>query len=99
MSHPVGRVRTYVLVFATLLALTAVTTAVAFRDLGPGNNLAALGIAFLKAALVALYFMHARNSPRMTRLVIAAALMWLLILVGLTLGDYATRGWIGVPGK
>jgi cytochrome c oxidase subunit 4 len=99
MSHQVVPVRTYVMIFAALLALTATTTLVAFRDLGPLNDLAALGIAVVKAALVVLYFMHARGSPRMTKLVIAAALAWLLMLFALTLGDYLSRGWLGVPGR
>ena len=99
MSHQVVPVRTYVMIFAVLLALTATTTLVAFRDLGPLNNLAALGIAVIKATLVVLYFMHARGSTRMTKLVIAAALAWLLMLFVLTLGDYFTRGWLGVPGR
>ena len=99
MSHQVVPVRTYVMIFAALLALTATTTLVAFRDLGPLNNLAALGIAGIKATLVVLYFMHARGSPRMTKLVIGAALAWLLMLFVLTLGDYLSRGWLGVPGR
>lgn len=99
MSQQVVPVRTYVLIFAALLVMTATTTAVAFRDLGPLNDLAALGIAIIKAALVVLYFMHARGSPRMTKLVMAAALLWLVLLFALTLGDYLSRGWLGVPGR
>jgi cytochrome c oxidase subunit 4 len=99
MTHPVVPVRTYVAIFATLLLLTAATTAIAFRDLGPLNNLAALGIAVVKATLVVLYFMHAKGSPRLTKLVIAAALVWLVLLIALTLGDYLSRGWLGVPGR
>jgi cytochrome c oxidase subunit 4 len=99
MPHQVVPVRTYVAIFAALLALTAITTAVAFRDLEPLHNLMALGIAAIKAALVVLYFMHAKGSPRMTKLVIAAALAWLVLLFALTLGDYLSRDWLGVPGK
>ena len=99
MTHPVVPVRTYVAIFAALLLLTAATTAIAFRDLGPLNNLAALGIAVVKATLVVLYFMHAKGSPRLTKLVIAAALVWLVLLFALTLGDYLSRGWLGVPGR
>ena len=47
-------VRYYVGVFVTLLVLTATTTAVAFVDLGAGNTIVALAIAFVKATLVAL---------------------------------------------
>ena len=99
MAPTIVPVRTYVLIFAALLLLTAATTAIAFRDLGPLNNLAALGIAVVKATLVVLYFMHAKGSPRLTKLVIAAALVWLVLLIALTLGDYLSRGWLGVPGR
>jgi len=27
-----------------------------------------------------------------------AALVWLLILLGITLSDYLSRGWLGFPG-
>ena len=93
---PVG---VYLAVFAALLALTAATTAAASHDLGPLNNVVALGIATLKATLVVLFFMHARYGTRLTPLVIAAGLFWLVILIALSLTDYLTRGWLGVPGR
>jgi cytochrome c oxidase subunit IV len=89
----------YLAVFTALMALTAVTTAAAFHDLGPLNNVVALGIATLKAALVVLFFMHVRYGTRLTPLVIAAGLFWMVILIALSLTDYLTRGWLGVPGR
>jgi cytochrome c oxidase subunit 4 len=53
----------------------------------------ALGIAAVKATLVALFFMHVRYSPRLIGLTVAAGLFWLSILFGLTMNDYLTRGW------
>jgi cytochrome c oxidase subunit 4 len=51
----------------TGVLLTALTTAIAFVDLGGGwNNVAALTIAIVKALLVILYFMHLRASDRFT---------------------------------
>ena len=91
--------RIYLFVFFSLLVLTGTTVAVAFVDLGPLNNLVAMGIAVLKATLVILFFMHVRYSTRLTPLVIASGLLGLIIMVGLTLADYATRGWLGVAGK
>jgi cytochrome c oxidase subunit 4 len=91
--------RIYLFVFFSLLILTGTTVAVAFVDLGPLNNLVAMGIAVLKATLVILFFMHVRYSTRLTPLVIASGLLGLVIMVGLTLADYATRGWLGVAGK
>ena len=89
----------YLAVFAALMVLTAVTTTAAFHDLGPLNNVVALGIATLKAALVVLFFMHVRYGTRLTPLVITAGLFWLAILIALSLTDYLTRGWLGVPGR
>jgi cytochrome c oxidase subunit 4 len=87
-------VKTYVAVFLALLALTALTTAVAFVDLGGGwNNVVALTIAVVKALLVILYFMHVRTSDRFTWVLAGAGFFWLLILLGGTLDDLLTRSW------
>ena len=91
--------RVYVLIFLGLLALTATTIYVAFIDLGPLNNVVALSIAVVKTLLVILYFMHVRHSTRLTGLVIASGFFWLLLLIGITMADYVSRGWMGVPGK
>jgi cytochrome c oxidase subunit 4 len=99
MSEHIDTVRTYALVFAALIALTVGTTAVAFVDLGDFSVVVALVIAVCKMLLVALFFMHVRHSTRLTRLVVAGGLLWLMILLGLTLGDVLTRGWVGVPGR
>jgi len=76
-----------------------VDTAVAFVDLGPFSVVAALAIATCKMLLVALFFMHVRHSTRLTRLVMAGGLLWLAILIFLTLGDFMTRGVVGIPGR
>ncbi len=86
--------KSYFAVFATLMVLTAVTTAVAFSNLGPWNTVVALGIAFTKATLVALIFMHVKYSPRLTQVVIGGGLFWLAILIALTLSDFLSRGWL-----
>ncbi len=84
-------VRIYVIIFVTLVVLTGVTTAVAFVDLGPMNVVAMLLIAFLKATLVVLYFMHVRFTGRLTQIAAASGFAWLVILIGLTLSDVLTR--------
>jgi cytochrome c oxidase subunit 4 len=86
-------------IWIALLLLTAATTAVAFVELGPFNIVAAVGIAFTKATLVVLYFMHVRWAARLIPLAAGAGLLWLFLLVGGTLGDYFSRGSLGVPGK
>ncbi len=97
MSEAPVPVRTYLTIFACLLALTALTTGVAFIDLGPLNTVAALTIAVVKMLLVILFFMNLRHSPRFTKIAVAAGVFWLLLLIGLTLSDYLTRHWTPGP--
>lgn len=98
MSEHVVSPKIYVAVFLALMVLTFVTVQVAKQDLGGLNAVVALTIAVIKASLVVLYFMHARYSPRLTWLVIASGFAWLAILIGVTLSDYMSRGWLGNPG-
>lgn len=86
-------IRTLLVVFVLLLLLLALTVAVARLDLGRGNLLAATAIASLKALLIVLYFMHVRYSEHLTWIIAGGACLWLVIMIGLTLGDYLTRGW------
>ena len=98
-SEHIDSVKTYAAVLITLLALTVITTLVAFVDLGDFSVVVALAIAVTKMLLVALFFMHVRYSTKLTRLVIVGGLLWLAILLLLTLSDFYTRGWLGTPGK
>jgi cytochrome c oxidase subunit 4 len=90
-THP--SVKTFVVVWASLLALTALTVFAATLELGPFNAIVALGIATLKALLVLLFFMELRYSTALTKVAVVSALFFLMLLVGLTLSDYLTRGW------
>jgi cytochrome c oxidase subunit 4 len=63
------------------------------------NTIIALIIATIKATLVLLFFMHLKyESYKLSAVVFAAGLFWLLIFFGLSLVDYATRVRLGVPG-
>jgi|ERR1041385_960861 cytochrome c oxidase subunit 4 len=88
--------RVYYFIFAVLIVCTYLTWQVAYFDLGRLNTVAALSIAGLKATLVVWFFMHARSSPRLTWLIAFGGLLWLLILLALTAGDYLTRGVAGL---
>jgi cytochrome c oxidase subunit 4 len=90
-AHPT--VKTFVAVWATLLVLTALTVWVATLDLGPLNAIVALVIATIKALLVLLFFMELRYSTALTKVAVIAAVFFLMLLGGLTLSDYLTRGW------
>jgi cytochrome c oxidase subunit IV len=91
---PVG---VYLAIFGGLMVLTIITVAVAWIDLGFLNIAVALGVAVVKATFVVLYFMHLKYSSRLTWVVAAAGFFWLLILFGLTMADYGTRGWMTGP--
>jgi cytochrome c oxidase subunit 4 len=96
-EHTISK-NTYFAVFAALMVLTATTVIAARIDLGPMNTVVALVIAVCKASLVLLFFMHVRYSPRIIALLILSGLIWLGLLIGLTLTDYLSRGWVARPG-
>jgi cytochrome c oxidase subunit IV len=87
---PVG---TYVMVFVGLMIFTALTTGVAYIDLGKWNTVVALAIAVCKMLLVVLFFMHVKYIRSLSRIVIIAAFFWLAIMVALSLSDELTRKW------
>ncbi len=91
MGEHIASTKTYFLIFALLIGLTALTTGVAYVDLGPFNTVVALLIAIAKASLVGLFFMHLKWSSHLARLAAIAALFWLAILIALSLADYKTR--------
>jgi cytochrome c oxidase subunit IV len=94
-SEPIISVRTYVVIWVSLLILTLTTTGVAFIDLGgEWNTLTAIAIAVVKTVLVVVYFMHLRYSSRLTWVFAGAGFFWLLILITLTLSDVLTRQWL-----
>jgi cytochrome c oxidase subunit IV len=99
MTEHVASLKTYTLVFLSLLALTLATTVVATIDLGSFNVVMALFIAVVKMMLVALFFMHLRDSTILTKVVVGGGMLWLAILLVFSLADFSTRGWLPVPGK
>ena len=99
MQEHIASVKTYAIVFVLLLVLTAATTLVATIDLGAFNVVMALLIAVVKMMLVALFFMHLRQSTILTKVVVGGGMLWLGILLVLSFSDFATRGWLPVPGK
>jgi cytochrome c oxidase subunit 4 len=83
----------YFLTCGALLALLALTWGIAYVDLGSFNLIVAVTIAFSKAIVIALFFMHIKGSNRLLHLAAIAGVMWLMILITLSLSDYFTRGW------
>ncbi len=84
--------KVYLRVWIALLLLLLLTWRLANVDLGPFNNVAALAISIAKMLLVVLFFMHGKYEKSITWIFICAGLIWFLIMVDLTLSDYASRG-------
>lgn len=94
-------VRTYIIVFATLLVLTAVTVAVSYLHLSVGPAIAvALVVASFKASLVALFFMHLISERQVIIMILGLTITFavvLLLLPAVTNMDHITTpntpGW------
>jgi len=74
-------------VLVALLALTFATVAITWVDLGGLNLWLALGVAVLKASLVALFFMHLRWDKPFNAIVFIASLALVMLFVGIALMD------------
>jgi cytochrome c oxidase subunit 4 len=98
MTNHVVPLRVYITVFIALMVLLALTIGAAFLNLGPFGLPLALTIAALKALLIVLYFMHLRYSDHVAWIFAGAGFLWLLILIVLTISDYASRGWLPPTG-
>ncbi len=82
----------YVMVWAALMVLTGVTLAVWKTDMSyAGRVVVALAIATVKAALVAVFFMHLWEERGVARLVLVVSALFVALLIGLTLLDNVTR--------
>ena len=92
MSGHVSPKSVYYSIFAALMVLTGLTVFAAFVNLGVLNFPVALAIAVIKSTLVILFFMHVKYSSRLTKLVVVTSLFFLVILLGETFMDYASRG-------
>ncbi|MEZ4307593.1 MAG: cytochrome C oxidase subunit IV family protein [Polyangiaceae bacterium] len=97
-EHVVGPA-VYMAVYAVLIALTVATTLVAYVNLGRFSGPVAVAIAIVKAALVALVFMHVRWSPRLVPVAALAAVLWLLQLFGGDADGLSVTRAAGVPGR
>ena len=78
-------------VFAALMVLTAVTVAVSYFDFGKLNLLVAMGVATVKAALVALYFMHLKYDRKIYAIIFVGAVLFLALFIIFTMFDTMYR--------
>jgi cytochrome c oxidase subunit 4 len=101
-EHHGPTVKMYFAIFGALAVLTVVTVLAAkinFTVMLGGNhalgelvsNVVALGIAFTKASLVVLFFMHVKYENKLVGLAVVSSVIWLAFLIFITISDYATR--------
>ena len=90
-EHQPDSIKFYLVIYGMLMILLVATVIAAGFDLGRFNAVIALLIAAIKAILVILVFMHVRHSSRVIWIFVAAAFLWLGLLLGLTMTDYASR--------
>jgi cytochrome c oxidase subunit 4 len=74
-------------VFFTLMALTFLTVAATWVNLGWFNLPVAMAIATVKATLVALYFMHLRYDAPFNGLALIISLVFVAVFILITLLD------------
>jgi cytochrome c oxidase subunit IV len=99
MKQHVASIRTNVVIFVLLLVLLLATVGAAYVPMGPLHFPVAMTFAAMKAVLIVLFFMHALHSNRLALVFCLASLLWLSIMIGLTLSDYHSRGWLDILGK
>lgn len=83
--------RTFILIWAALLLLTAITVAVSRVHLGALNVWVALGVASIKSSLVIFFFMHLKQESRLFKICLLVMLVILAIFVGMTFLDVLYR--------
>jgi cytochrome c oxidase subunit IV len=98
MEQHIASKHTYYRVWAVLIGLLLITLGVSYIDLGPLNIVISLMIAFGKALLIMLFFMHVRDSKRLPWIFVGVGFFWLVLLLSLTMSDYLTRSWLPVAG-
>jgi len=99
-EHPAhgSHVARYAIVWAALAFFTFLTWGLSrFHIPGGWGVLVALTIACIKAALVALFFMHLWDQRGANRLVFLTSIVFVALLIGLTLSDNATRFRLANP--
>jgi len=73
--------------FIALMILTVLTVASHAVDFGPANIWVALIIAFAKAVIVALYFMHLRWDSPFNTIILVASLLFVTLFLGVAIID------------
>lgn len=90
-DHHSSGLKTYAIVWIILTILTAFTVYVARIDLGTFNIVVAMVIASIKAAIVALFFMHLKYEDKLTWVYALYPIFLLFLLIATTILETFTR--------
>ena len=90
-KHHIISLKVYIIVFFTLLLMTALTIITAQYDFGSFNIILALLIASFKSSLVLLFFMHLYYDNKVNLAFIIGSLLFLGTFIGLTMIDTNRR--------
>ena len=82
---------TYLFTLLALVGLSVLTFGLSFVHMGTWSLVVAMAIAAVKAALIALFFMHLREHGTSDRAAILLGVLFALLLVGFVAADVATR--------
>ena len=90
-EHHITSNKTYIIVWAALMVMTATTVYVSYINFGVLNIVIALVVASIKATMVALYFMHLKLEDSITWVFALFPLSLLALLIAMTMTDMFTR--------
>lgn len=88
-AHHISSPLTLIATFTALVALTLLTSVLGQPeiDLGRADIWVTLGIATVKAALVAVFFMHLRHDKAFNAVILMGTLLFMTLFVCITLMD------------
>jgi cytochrome c oxidase subunit IV len=87
----------YLVCWIALAILTGLTFGLSTAALGRWSLVVALAIAVTKGTIVALFFMHLRDHPGASRLVLVTAVLFVAVLSSLVVADVLTRFPLALP--
>lgn len=89
--HAPASYRSILITYVALLLLAASSVALSVQHLGLANLWAPLGIAFVQATLVVIFFMHLRQESWLWKTLFLVVIMTLELFIGLTYVDVLFR--------
>ena len=84
-------VKSYVIVFAVLLGMAFLNMFLSLLDLGGYKTFTLVSVACVQAFLLATYFMHLRESPKLTWVFVFSSFFFLLVLIVFVVCDNIGR--------